>query len=82
MSTKTITVTEDAYEALSSLKQPRESFSDTILRVSKRKPLIDFFGVISRESANVMEQSITDFRKRRVSRNISRHTRIAKEFKS
>ena len=35
MPTKTITILEEAYEALKNLKLQHESFSDTILRVSK-----------------------------------------------
>lgn len=35
MTTKTITIREEAYRALKNLKLKNESFSDTILRVSK-----------------------------------------------
>ncbi|MHA1650851.1 MAG: antitoxin VapB family protein [Candidatus Helarchaeota archaeon] len=35
MPTKTITIKEEAYKALKSLKLENESFSDTILRISK-----------------------------------------------
>ena len=35
MTTKTITIREEAYKALKNLKLKNESFSDTILRVSK-----------------------------------------------
>lgn len=35
MATKTITIKEEAYEALKNLKMDNESFSDTILRISK-----------------------------------------------
>lgn len=37
MATKTITVTEKAYEALSADKKNDESFSEVILRTHKRK---------------------------------------------
>ena len=65
MATKTITVTEDAYMALKSLKAPRESFSETIMRVSKRKPLSSFYGILSKEKGEKLEKNISDFRKKR-----------------
>ncbi len=65
MSTKTITVTVTAYEALKSLKEPKESFSDTLLRVAKRKPLSTFFGALSRKSGERLEQAVTGLRKQR-----------------
>lgn len=63
MVTKTITITEEAYETLKGLKRKNESFSETILRVGKRKPLSYFYGAISKETANRMEKSIYNLRK-------------------
>lgn len=65
MTVKTITVTEDAYLALKSLKATSESFSKTILRVAKRKPLSSFFGVLSKESGERLENAVIEARKRR-----------------
>jgi len=65
MSTKTITVTVAAYEALKSLKEPKESFSDTLLRVAKRKPLSTFFGVLSKKSGENLERAVAEMRKQR-----------------
>lgn len=77
MSVKTITVTEDAYEALKSLKAARESFSETILRVSRRRPLRDFFGALSKESGDKLEKAILDMRKRHGNAHNSRIKEIA-----
>ncbi len=63
MSTKTITVTEDAYNALKALKEPRESFSETILRVAKKKPLSHFYGALSKETGERLEKVIMENRK-------------------
>ena len=63
MATKTITVTEEAYKTLDSLKRPRESFSETIKRIAKRKPLSTFFGVLSKESGEKLENTISELRK-------------------
>ena len=80
MTTKTITVTEDAYEALKSLKGEKESFSDTILRVAKRKPLSYFFGVLGKESGDRFEKAIMEMRKIRSESHEKRIERIRKEM--
>ncbi|MEM3126882.1 MAG: antitoxin VapB family protein [Candidatus Woesearchaeota archaeon] len=63
MATKTITITENAYETLRGLKRKNESFSKTILRLGKRKPLSYFFGALSKESGVRLEKAIYDLRK-------------------
>lgn len=65
MAVKTITITEKAYEALKSKKASSESFSETILRVAKRKPLSSFFGVLSGETGEKFEKAILEARKKR-----------------
>jgi len=45
MAVKTITVTEDAYEALAALKREGESFSDVIRRLARgSRSLLEFAG--------------------------------------
>jgi len=78
---KTITITEEAYVALKSLKAPRESFSKTILRVSRRKPISNFFGVLSKESGKRFEKTIYELRKNRNEVHITRINKIVKELK-
>jgi len=38
MATKTLTITEEAYEALKREKECGESFSDVVMKMSARKP--------------------------------------------
>lgn len=64
MAVKTITITKAAYEALKAKKQPKESFSEVILRMAKRPSLWDFAGAISEETAKKMEQVIKENRQR------------------
>lgn len=46
MTVKTITIKEDAYNALKSMKRPDESFSDLILRKYEKKVTAkDLFGL-------------------------------------
>ncbi len=81
MAIKTITVTKEAYEALRSLKAPRESFSETIIRVSKRKPLSNFFGILSEEKGRKLENSVYELRKKRNETHRLRIKQIVNKFK-
>lgn len=80
MAVKTITVTEDAYNTLKAMKKDEESFSDAILRIGKRRPLSDFFGVLGKESGERFEKAIMDARKRRNASHQKRIKRIREEL--
>ena len=47
MATKTLSITEEAYERLSSKKRGKESFSEVINRITNKKSLLDFVGILS-----------------------------------
>lgn len=65
MATKTLTIMEDAYEALAREKLPDESFSDTIRRITKKsKGIEEFFGCWSEEAGNEVEKAIEERRAR------------------
>jgi len=65
MAVKTITITESAYRRLKSRKLGDESFSDVILRLTKRRPLSDFVGILSPESADAIRRAIDSDRELR-----------------
>ncbi len=65
MATKTISITEDAYKRLACLKKTNESFSMVIERVTGKKKISDFRGILSKESAEELERSIKKNRKER-----------------
>jgi predicted CopG family antitoxin len=47
MATKTITVTEEAYDFIKSVKSEHESFSHLLIRLGKEKSLGDkYFGIL------------------------------------
>lgn len=55
MSVKTVTLSEDAYVALASLKREGESFSDVVRRITrKNRSLLDFAGDWKDVPADVM----------------------------
>lgn len=70
MGVKTITVREEAYKLLLEMKMEKESFSDVLVRVLRKKTarkssVMDFFGVL-KESKNLeeMEKEILEQRKK------------------
>lgn len=81
MAVKTITIKEAAYESLKAKKTASESFSDVILRITKRRPLSDFVGILSKESGERLEKSIMELRKRRDEAHRKRMERIVAELK-
>lgn len=66
MVTKTISLTEDAYLGLRSLKRPHESFSDVVRRLTGRGSLLDLCGVLPREAADALADAIDQNRRDRM----------------
>jgi predicted CopG family antitoxin len=65
MGHKTLTISEEAYEALSSLKKERESFTEAILRITKkaeRGNLLDYIKTLSpdEEFACILDQVVDE----------------------
>jgi len=65
MVTKTITVTNEAYERLKGMKEGNESFSEAIIRISGKRPLSDFYGILRHESAEDLRRVVKETRKGR-----------------
>lgn len=63
MPTRTVSITEDAYEVLASKKGPSESFSDVILKISGKASLIDIAGILTKKEGNALRKSIAERRK-------------------
>ncbi|MEK6878358.1 MAG: antitoxin VapB family protein [Nanoarchaeota archaeon] len=82
MSTKTISITEEAYMRLAGLRErENESFSEVISRVTGKAKLMDFFGVLSKESGEKLEKSILEGRKMHRKMHKKRHKRLMEVFK-
>lgn len=58
MATKTISITEEAYERLKMKKEQNESFTDVINRITGKRSLLELAGILSNEEADKMEQVI------------------------
>lgn len=79
MVTKTISITQEAYEALLHEKINNESFTDTILRVTRKTgKLMDCFGawkMTDEEEKNIQSQIADGWRKtqERMANEVPRH---------
>ncbi len=64
MATKTLTITEDAYERLAARKENNESFSEVIVRYFPKHSLMEIAGILTHEEAGSLRRSIAESRKR------------------
>ncbi|HLC19782.1 MAG TPA: antitoxin VapB family protein [Candidatus Nanoarchaeia archaeon] len=81
MAVKTITITTHAYDTLKTLKEPRESFSDVIVRVAGKRSLREFIGCISEATAEKMEKAIKESRQKHAEVHRKRMDAVIKAFK-
>ncbi len=77
MATKTLTITEDAYERLATLKGENESFSEVIVKHFPKHSLLEIAGILSHAEAEKLRKSITEGRRR----SRERRERILSRFK-
>ena len=61
---KTLTVTEEAYERLASKKGPGESFSRVIITLTGKSSMLDLVGVVTENEASEIRDSVLKSRKR------------------
>lgn len=72
MGTKTISVTEAAYESLAERKRPGESFTDVILRLTRRRSLAELADVVSDDEAEALAEAVEANREERIRRRRAR----------
>ena len=64
MSVKTITITEEAYNHLKSAKSEDESFTEAIIRITKKNPLDALVGILTKDDANELRENIKGVRQK------------------
>ncbi len=62
MATKTISITEEAYDRLIAKKHEKESFSEVINRITNKVSLLDFAGILTKNESNRLTKSINEAR--------------------
>lgn len=80
MGTKTISLTEEAYNRLKAAKKEGESFSDVVNRISPGVRLGDYWGILDDEAADELREAVEEGRTRRRTGRSVRRDRIASEL--
>lgn len=80
MATKTISLADDAYERLKAEKREGESFSDVVRRLTVGTELSEYYGILSEETAEDLEDVVAERRDERNERRRSRVERISDEL--
>ena len=62
MATKTISITEEAYERLRMQKGRNDSFTDVINRITGKRSLLELAGILSEEETDKLEKHIKEMR--------------------
>ena len=62
---KSIRLSEDAYERLAAHKQEDETFSDVVLRLVGERSLLELAGILSDEEADELRDAVAERRESR-----------------
>ncbi|GAB7090713.1 hypothetical protein JCM18237_09840 [Halorubrum luteum] len=62
---KSIRLSEDAYERLKAHKRDGETFSDVVLRLAGERSLLELAGVLSDAEAEAVREAVAERRERR-----------------
>ena len=62
---KSIRLTDEAYERLATRKSEDETFSDVVLRLAGERSLLELAGILTDEQADSVEAAIEERRMRR-----------------
>ena len=63
MGTKTITITNEAYERLVTYKEQKESFSEVIKKITQKGSLFDLIGILTDKEAEKLKKHRKDVQK-------------------
>lgn len=80
MGTKNISISDEAYRRLASLKHENESFSLVITRLTGKKSLADIFGVLTTIEVDRLERNIKKIRHERHKVERNRQQKLQEAF--
>ena len=58
MGSKNISISEEAYQRLASLKKPNESFTQVINRLTRKRSILELAGALSEQEAAEITENI------------------------
>ena len=64
MASKTISLSEEAYNIIKSWKDEGDSFSSVILKLAKKQDLLEHAGILSEERGNELQDHVERLRDR------------------
>jgi predicted CopG family antitoxin len=64
MGARNISISDEAYERLKSVKKPNESFTDVINRLTGRRSILELAGILTKDEARTMKHEIKEIRKK------------------
>jgi len=64
LGTKNISISEEAYERLSALKKPSESFTEVINRLTERRSILELAGVLTEQEGKELNETLSKLRGR------------------
>ena len=62
---KSVRLSEEAYERLAAHKREEETFSEVVLRLAGERSLLELAGVLSDEEADALRDAVDERRERR-----------------
>ncbi len=62
---KSIRLSDEAYERLAARKEDDETFSDVVLRLAGERSLLDIAGILDDEEADALRDAVEERRERR-----------------
>jgi len=75
MGSKNISISEEAYQRLASLKKPNESFTQVINRLTQKRSILELAGTLSEQEAAEITENIKLLRRdseKSLTRNIGK----------
>lgn len=64
MGARNISISDEAYERLKSIRKPGESFTDVINRLTGRRSILEFAGILSKEEGREMRLKVKEVRRK------------------